>query len=135
MQIVKNVSISAVTALVVVAGWAWLVGGNAGQSLQGTTNYDQLDVTDGYSVDGTTVIDGDGNVDAPITTTSITASGDITQSTSNTATTSAAFGCIETVATSTETAIHIVFSALSATSTFGGTADGIAAWAFGSCPV
>ena len=35
--------------------------------LGGTTNYDALDVTDGYSVDGTTVIDGDGNVDASIT--------------------------------------------------------------------
>jgi len=35
--------------------------------LGGTTNYDALDVTDGYSVDGTTVIDGSGNVDATIT--------------------------------------------------------------------
>lgn len=29
--------------------------------LAGVTNYDQLDVTDGYQVDGTTVIDGDGD--------------------------------------------------------------------------
>ena len=35
----------------------------------GTTNYDELDVTDGYKVDGTTVIDGSGNIDAPITST------------------------------------------------------------------
>lgn len=35
--------------------------------LGGDTNFDSLDVTDGYKVDGTTVIDGDGNVDASIT--------------------------------------------------------------------
>lgn len=33
----------------------------------GTTNYDILDVSDGYKVDGTTVIDGSGNV-APTST-------------------------------------------------------------------
>ena len=47
------------------------LGGGEGQSLDlgGTTNFDELDVTDGYKVDGTTVIDGSGNVDAPITST------------------------------------------------------------------
>lgn len=50
-----------------------LLGGGVG--LGGVTNFDEIDVTDGFKVDGTTVIDGSGNVDAPITTTTITASG------------------------------------------------------------
>jgi len=35
----------------------------------GITNYDQIDAADGFSVDETIVIDGNGNVDAPITST------------------------------------------------------------------
>ena len=50
-----------------------LVGGN--NQYGGTTNYDTLDVSDGYQVDGTTVIDGSGNIDGVITTTTITATG------------------------------------------------------------
>ena len=44
-------------------------------SLGGITNYDELDDTDGYRVDNTTVIDGSGNVDAPITSSTGTFSG------------------------------------------------------------
>ena len=44
-----------------------LVGGNQSAMLGGATNYDSIDVTDGYLVDGTTVIDGSGNVVGSIT--------------------------------------------------------------------
>lgn len=44
-----------------------LVGGNQHVVVQGDTNYDSLDVTDGYKVDGTTIIDGSGNLDGVIT--------------------------------------------------------------------
>ncbi len=54
-------------------------------TLAGTTNYDALDVTDGYSVDGTTVIDGSGNVDAPITSTTGTFSTSVTAGSNGTA--------------------------------------------------
>lgn len=40
----------------------------------GTTNYDAVDVTDGYSVDGTTIIDGSGNFTV---TGTFTATGEI----------------------------------------------------------
>lgn len=63
------------TGLIVLVAILVLVGGNQSGRYGGTTNYDALSVTDGYSVDGTTVIDGSGNVVAPITTTTLTASG------------------------------------------------------------
>gem|GEM_PF-3325778 len=47
-------------------------------SLGGTTNFDTVDTSDGYKVDGTTVIDGSGNVDAPITSTTGTFSSTLT---------------------------------------------------------
>lgn len=48
-----------------------------GQSLTlgGTTNYDALDVSDGYYVDGTQIIDGSGNFDGAVTPSSIVNSG------------------------------------------------------------
>lgn len=48
--------------------------GNTNQ-LGGITNYDQVDAADGFSVDGTIVIDGSGNVDAPITSSTGTFTG------------------------------------------------------------
>ena len=53
-----------------------LVGGN--NQYGGTTNYDDIDVSDGYAVDGTTVIDGSGNVDAAITSSTGTFSSTLT---------------------------------------------------------
>ncbi len=43
--------------------------GGGGTAIGGDTNFDSLDVTDGYKVDGTTIIDGDGNIDGVITST------------------------------------------------------------------
>ena len=41
----------------------------SGGNLAGDTNFDSVDTTDGYKVDGTAVIDGDGNYDGAITAT------------------------------------------------------------------
>lgn len=72
----------------------------------------------GMTVTGTTTING--NVVIP---------------TSNTATSSIQVGCIQTTATSTATPIRLAFStANNATTTFTGTAFGLAAWEFGKCP-
>lgn len=49
-------------------------------NFSGVTNFDEVDVTDGYKVDGTTVIDGDGNVDASITSDTGTFSSTLTVS-------------------------------------------------------
>ena len=57
--------------MAVVASLA-LVGNNQPKelnNLSGTTNYDTLDVTDGYLVDGTTLIDGNGALTITATTT------------------------------------------------------------------
>jgi hypothetical protein len=56
----KNIITSAITSLVVVLAVLALVGGNQSVKLGGTTNYDAVDVTDGYYVDGTSVINGSG---------------------------------------------------------------------------
>lgn len=105
-----------------------------GLNMGGVYSNATQDFSEGISVDGTTVIDGSGNVDAPITSSTGTFSGtlgvtgastfdsDITVTTSNTATSSAEFGCWDSYATSTETAVR-----LSATST------GTAVWVYGTC--
>ena len=52
----SSVAIQTITLILV----AMFVFGGSSASLAGTTNYDQLDTTDGYSVDGTSVINGSG---------------------------------------------------------------------------
>lgn len=96
---------------------------NGGFTGGGVYSNVQKDFSEGITVDGTVVIDGNGNVDAPITSTTGTFSGDVTVTTSNTATSSIEVGCIDTYATSTATAVR-----LSATTT-----PGIAYWTFGTC--
>lgn len=76
---IKNIIIGVISVIVAVIASLALVGNQP--KLSGTTNYDDINVTDGYAVDGTTVIDGSGNVDAPITTTTVTASGATTLAT------------------------------------------------------
>ena len=106
-----------------------------GDGLGGVYSNVTMDFAEGISVDGTIVIDGSGNIDAPITSSTGTFSGtlgvtgvstfgsDITITTSNTATSSISVGCIETYATSTETVLR-----LSATTT-----PGAAVWVYGAC--
>lgn len=53
-----NIAIG-LAVIAVVIGLVGLVGGNSAK-LGGTTNYDVLDTSGGYKVDGTTVIGSDG---------------------------------------------------------------------------
>ena len=61
--------------------------------------------------------------------------------TSNSATSSAAFGCIQGVATSTATPIHLEFSTTTSLATFTGglaptgTLGGGVSWRYGACPI
>lgn len=75
---IKTIVVAGVVALLVVVGYA-LVGGNQSGNLAGTRYQHGLDVTgDGvYAVDGTTVIDGSGNIVAPITSTTGTFSSSL----------------------------------------------------------
>lgn len=69
---VKNIIVSAVVALVVALGIAFaLPDGDTAGALGGETKFSLINTTGGYEVDGTTVIDGSGNVDAPITSTTV----------------------------------------------------------------
>lgn len=62
--------------------------------------------------------------------------GPLVVTTSNTATSSATIGCVNTYATSTATAVKIFPGAInaSASSTYTSGAAGFVIWAYGSCP-
>jgi hypothetical protein len=76
-------------------------------------------------------VDASGNVTAG----NLTMGKTLTLTTSNTATSTATIGCVNTYATSTATAVKFTLSsALSATTTFSGTSAGYVTWSYGSCP-
>ncbi len=64
-----NKLLSYLTPVLLVVILVVLLLGGGGTAIGGDTNYDSVDVTDGYMVDGTIVIDGDGNIDGVITST------------------------------------------------------------------
>ena len=116
--------------ILVVVGFLMLVGNNQPVVFSGTTaGVYNVTGSGHYQVDGATVIDANGNVDATITTDTIdttgtgTFGGDVTITTTNTATSSMEVGCWDTYATSTDTAVRI-----SATTT-----PGLIYSTFGAC--
>lgn len=94
--------------------------------LAGVTNYDAVDVTDGYYVDGTARISGTGVATFP----------SLTVTTTDSATSTSEFGCIETTATSTASPVKLVLGKVgsSATTTLYNTSSGAVYWAYGNCP-
>lgn len=98
---IKNIIIGVISVIVAVIASLALVNNQPSQNLQGTTNYDTVDVSDGYLVDGTTRIDGSGNLTAVEGSFS---GGTVTVTTSNTATSTLTAGCFQFYATSTATA-------------------------------
>ena len=120
-----------------------LVSASSGGTFGGVYSNVTKDFSDGITVDGTVVIDGSGNVDAPITSSSGTFSGDVsvsggtvTLTTANSATSTAIIGCIQSYATSTATAIRMEFSTTTALATYSGgpVPTGVVAWRYGTCP-
>lgn len=76
-DIIKIAMVSAVVSLILIVG-AGLVGGNQSNQLGGSSDSGWNATGSGdFQVDGTTVIDTNGNVDAPITSTTGTFSGDV----------------------------------------------------------
>lgn len=72
----------------------------------------------------------------------ITTNGDLvvsgrsfTLTTSNTSTSTASVGCIQTTATSTATPIRFLIHSTTTPSTISGVASGYVAWGYGSCPI
>ncbi len=79
------------------------------------------DVTTGFDVDGDTTVSG----------------GTLTLTHSNTATSSAIIGCVQSYATSTATPVRMEFSTTTALATFSGgiIPNGVVAWRYGTCPL
>ncbi len=123
--------ILAVTASTVVS-IVGLVGGNNQSVLGGGSRF-----PNGLSTDSTLPSAGQVRTATLTTTGAATLGGNLTVTTSNTATSTATVGCIQTYATSTLTPVRIVLSSTgTTTATFGaGTANGGVSWQYGSCPI
>lgn len=77
-------------------------------------------------------VDGSGNLNAG----ALSITGALTQTTSNTATSTASVGCIQTTATSTATPIRLVIgTSIVATTTPAGNSVGSVGWQYGKCPI
>lgn len=120
-----------VIGLLVSALW-----GNS--SFGGVYNNVTNDFSEGITVDGTTVISGS----RAITGVAGTFSGDVSVSggtlsvpTAASATSTAIVGCVQTYATSSATAIKLIFNTSASTTVLSSdTVRGTVLWAYGTCP-
>lgn len=84
------------------------------------------------------VLDSSGNLVGPVVSTAdgTIGGGTLTVTTSNTATSTATIGCVQTYATSTATAVRMVIGSIATSSTsYGGTNTvGLVGWQYGACP-
>ena len=130
---------SGVVALVILA-IVLALSGSGSKVLSGTTNYDAVDVSDGYKVDGTTIIDGSGAATLAADATFNGGDGAIVITSSNSATSSVTVGCIETYATSTATTVRLQLgtgNSISTTTSRDASAaatGGVVYWFYGTCP-
>lgn len=109
----------------------FLFGGSSATNLGGAacnggncTDFDAVNTSAGYFVDDTEVLDGTG--DATIF------GGNLTVTTSNTATSTIIVGCFQSYATSTATALKLMFTASSTAPTNG--SGIIPVISYGTCP-
>lgn len=111
-------TILSLAAIVIALGAYNGVGPKFGD-VTGTTNYSNLALSGTLAVTGATTL-----------------SSTLTQSTTNTATSTFATGCIQTTATSTATPIRfVVGTSVISTTTPAGSSQGVIAWQYGSCPI
>lgn len=111
-DIIVSAGVSALVAVSLVLLLTPATPTTIGETLGGKTHFGLVDTSDGYTVDGTTVIDGSGNIDAPITSTTgtfsstlgvagnVTVSGELTNLTNTVAISGAATGYTVTAAQS-----------------------------------
>lgn len=98
---------------------------------------------DGYKSEKGIVLSGaDGDIttgdDLTVTDDATVSGGSFTVTTTNSATSTASLGCIQTTATSTATAIRLMMSPVNSTASTtngGATASGFVIWGYGSCPI
>lgn len=121
------------TGLIIAVGLLVLVGSNQSASYGGGTRFQN-----GISADNTSPVAGEvRGTDLTITDDAVISGGSLTLTTSNSATSTAVIGCVQTYATSTATAISIVFNSIGTSSTNmlnSQTANGHVLWTYGSCP-
>jgi hypothetical protein len=93
----------------------------------------------GISADNTAPVAGEvRGTDLTITDDATISGGVLTVTTSNTATSTAIVGCVQTYATSTATAIRLMLSPVNSTASSTNSSaavSGFAVWGFGSCPI
>jgi len=116
---IKNIIIGVLAVLVLLAGIQILVGNNQPNEVVAVGG---TRMPSGLSADNTEPVAGQVRGTTFTSTGVATFGGDLTITTTNTATSSVEFGCWDSYATSTDTAVR-----LSATST------GAAMWVYGTC--
>lgn len=130
--------LGAVAGLALILSVVGLVGGNnqSASNLGGGTRF-----PNGISANSTAPAAGEVRgttltVTGAAATGAITSSGTLTLTTSNTATSSAIIGCIQTYATSTATAVRFVLSSAGTTTAIYGSGQGLGgvSWQYGTCP-
>lgn len=149
----KKLWIVGVVAIVAILGFWYFNSGNAPLGVVNVEDYVPVIMQEGYnSAKPITLSGASGDItsgdditvgdDLTVTDDATVSGGSFTVTTTNTATSTTALGCVQTTATSTVTPIKIMFFAsttlnidgASITSGFGGTQAGLVLWGFGNCP-
>lgn len=119
-----SLGVALVALLVAIGGYFYPQHAQQVGTILDTSNFDWFQATTngGFKVGSNTIINGSGNISQP---------------TSNSATSSATVGCIQMYATSTATAIHFEISTTTSLATYSGGSipNGGVSWRYGSCPV
>lgn len=123
----KNLTIGLiVVAIIAIGGYFYPQVGSKLGAILDTSYFDyfQASTSGGFKVGSNTIINGSGNISQPTT---------------NTATSTATVGCVQTYATSTATAVRMTFSLPSqnaaTTTSQGGSSIGNVVWQYGVCPI
>jgi hypothetical protein len=127
----NKLTIGVLVAIVIaIGGYFYPQVQGAFGTIKDTSYFDYFNAATGggFQINGTTIFNA-------TTLTTPTAGGTLTLTTSNTATSTAIIGCIQTYATSTATPVYLsLTTSQTASTTFAGTGLGNVMWAFGSCP-
>jgi hypothetical protein len=112
------------------------VGGYFYPQVKGSFSSTGTRLPNGVSADSTSPTAGQLRGTTLLTTGAVTMGGNLTVTTSNTATSTLAVGCIQSYATSTATAVRLTFSTFAGTTTSqGGNSNFLVAAQYGSCPI
>jgi len=89
-------------------------------------------LTGNVTAEGTLTVDGASTLTGNVTMSG--GNGALTITTSNSATSTVEVGCVQMYATSTDTAVRLLFHSTTTPVVISGTASGFVAWGYGTCP-